>query len=49
MKETENERVLGQLEAFVAVLSISGAFAQTTTYKIDLKSSEEVPPPEQRS
>ena len=30
--------------AFVAVLSTSGAFAQTILYKIDLKSSEEVPP-----
>ena len=30
--------------AFVAVLSASGAFAQTTTDKVDLKSSEEVPP-----
>lgn len=30
--------------AFVAVLSISAAFAQTVTYKVDLKGSEEVPP-----
>ena len=30
--------------ALVAVLSTSAAFAQTTTDKVDLKSSEEVPP-----
>jgi hypothetical protein len=30
--------------AFVAVLSVSGVFAQTATYKVELKSSEEVPP-----
>ena len=30
--------------AFVAVLSVSGALGQTTTYKITLTASEEVPP-----
>ncbi|MGA7329295.1 MAG: CHRD domain-containing protein [Rhodomicrobium sp.] len=30
--------------AFVAVLSTSGAFAQSIMYKVELKSSEEVPP-----
>jgi hypothetical protein len=29
--------------AFVAVLSVSGAVAQTTSYKVTLKGSEEVP------
>ena len=29
--------------AFVAVLSTSGTFAQTTKDKVELKSSEEVP------